>query len=139
MIRTGTVIWLGVVCVVGFTMFKVKYDVQELEDQLAKVNREIAADQDAIHVLKAEWSFLSQPNRLTDLAKRYLTLAPIGTAQLGTLEQLQSLPMRPGAAPAEAAAPVAAASPAPPAAKPAATPLAGSSTNLAQARMRTLR
>ena len=134
MIRPSTAVWLGVVCVVGFTMFKVKYDVQELEEQLARVNRETAVDQDAIHVLKAEWSFLAQPNRLAELAKRYLGLAPIGTAQLGTVEQLATLPMRPGAAPAEAAAPVAAASPAKPA-----PPLAGSSTNLAQARMRTLR
>jgi cell division protein FtsL len=139
MIRTGTAIWLGVVCVVGFTMFKVKYDVQELEEQLGRVSRAIATDQDAIHVLKAEWSFLSQPNRLTDLAKRHLELAPIGTVQLGTLEQLQTLPMRPGAAPAEAVAPVATAAPALPAAKPAEPSLAGSSTNLAQAKTRTLR
>jgi cell division protein FtsL len=95
MIRLGTVLWLAVVASVGFITFTVKREVQELEEQLAKVNREITTDRDEIHVLKADWSFLTQPNRLADLARRHLTLQPIGTAQLGAVEQLQGLPMRP--------------------------------------------
>jgi cell division protein FtsL len=139
MIRPSTAVWLAIVFCVGFVMFKVKYEVQDLDDKLAKVNREIAAEQDAIHVLKAEWSFLAQPNRLTELARRHLSLAPISTAQLGTLDQLQQIPMRPAAAPAVAAIPP---SPALPAAGLRAAPvpaLAGSSTAVAQAKTRTLR
>jgi cell division protein FtsL len=139
MIRPSTAVWLAVVCCVGFVMFKVKYEVQNLEEKLAKVNREIVADQDEIHVLKAEWSFLAQPNRLAELARRHLSLAPIGTAQLGTLDQLQQIPMRPAAAPVVAALPP---SPALPAAGLRAVPLpalAGSSTAVAQAKMRILR
>ena len=36
--------------------FKVKYEVQALEGRMNRINREVLADQQAIHVLKAEWS-----------------------------------------------------------------------------------
>jgi hypothetical protein len=56
-------------------------------------------------VLKAEWSYLSQPSRLAELNQRFLGLAPISTKQLG---QVETLPMRPAAEPLAAAAPPAA-------------------------------
>ncbi len=96
MIRPGTVLWLILVAFVGFAMFKVKYEVMDLEDELARTNRAITADQDAIHVLKAEWAFLGQPSRLAELSRRYLELTPLGTAQLG---QITAIPLRPSAIP----------------------------------------
>jgi hypothetical protein len=96
MIRLGTVVWLTLVALVGFGMFEVKYTVMDLEDELARTNKGILADVDAIHVLKAEWSYLSQPSRLSELSRRFLDLAPVGTAQLG---QIETIPMRPEAAP----------------------------------------
>ena len=85
MIRLGTVLWLVLVAFVGFGMFKVKYEVMDLEDALARTNRAIIADQDAIHVLKAEWAFLSQPSRLAELSKRHLDLVPLGAAGIAAV------------------------------------------------------
>ena len=97
MIRLGTLIWMAAVALVGYAMFQVKYEVVQQEEQFARLNRKIADGREAIRVLNAEWSFLSQPSRLNDLAKRYLNLVPIGTAQLVT--NLDALPLRaPGAA-----------------------------------------
>jgi cell division protein FtsL len=95
MIRLATVLWLVLVAFVGFGMFKVKYEVMDLEDELARANRAIVTDQDAIHVLKAEWAFLAQPSRLAELSRRHLDLVPLGTAQLG---QIDAIPLRPGGA-----------------------------------------
>ena len=39
-------------------------------------------------MLGAEWSFLNQPARLEQRAKRYLTLGPIAPQQIGRIEQL---------------------------------------------------
>jgi hypothetical protein len=126
MIRLGTVLWLVLVAFVGFGMFKVKYEVMDLEDALARTNRAIVADQDAIHVLKAEWAFLSQPSRLAELSKRHLDLVPLGAAQLG---QVSAIPLRPGAMPvAVAAAPPPAAPPVPASKPPLGKPLAGTTT-----------
>jgi cell division protein FtsL len=112
MIRRSTILWLVLVAVLGFAMFKVKYRVMQLEDQLVQANRQIAADQHAVHVLKAEWSYLSQPSRLAELNQRFLGLAPISTKQLG---QIETLPMRPAVVPPtvkpQAAEPLTAAAP----------------------------
>jgi len=140
MIRPSTALWLAVVFCVGFVMFKVKYEVQDLEEQVARVNREIVADRDTIHVLKAEWSFLAKPDRIADLARRHLDLAPISTAQLASLDRIETIPMRPPAgepAAVLAAAPI----PLPPGAKPPVpeTSPTERATELAQAKTRTLR
>lgn len=97
MIRLSTILWTLLVALSGYAMFQVKYEVVKLEDRLARVNRQIAQSHEAIHVLNAEWSFLNQPARLDQLAKRYLALQPIGTKQMGRID---ALPERPDAPPA---------------------------------------
>jgi hypothetical protein len=137
MIRLGTVLWLVLVAFVGFGMFKVKYEVMDLEDALARTNRAIVADQDSIHVLKAEWAYLSQPSRLAELSKRHLDLVPLGAAQLG---QISAIPLRPSAVPlaiATSAAPPAPMSTAPvPTSKPPIAKPLVATTTMANAKMR---
>jgi cell division protein FtsL len=88
MMRSSTFTALVLVCGLGFGLFKVKYEVQSLEEDLGKINRQIATDQDAIHVLKAEWSYLTQPVRIGDMAGRHLALQPVTAAQMGSFDQL---------------------------------------------------
>jgi hypothetical protein len=102
MIRLGTIGWLLLVASAGFAMFEVKYTVMGLEDRLGHLDRAIQADEESIHVLNAEWAYLSKPARLDELQRRYLNLAPISTKQLG---QIDSLPMRPSALPPAAPGP----------------------------------
>jgi hypothetical protein len=101
-LRLSTWLWLSLIAAVGSGMFLVKYQVARLDDELGRVNRSIDADRDQIRVLGAEWSYLTQLPRLDQLRQRYLTLAPVTRAQLGSLDQV---PFRPG----EAAAPALAA------------------------------
>jgi cell division protein FtsL len=115
MIRLSTIAWMLLVAVSGYAMFQVKYEVMQLEDELTRVNHQIAQSREAIHVLNAEWSYLNQPARLDQLAKRFLTLGPIAAAQVGRID---SLPQRPevvaaGAVAAPAAEPAKPASAAP--------------------------
>jgi cell division protein FtsL len=109
MIRAATVLWAAIVVAVGYAMFQVKYEVMQQESQLARIHRQIAENREAVRVLNAEWSFLTQPARLETLAHRYLDLAPIGTAQLGTIA---AIPLRAPAAQATPPAPAAVSAPA---------------------------
>jgi hypothetical protein len=88
MIRQPTVVAFTLAFSVGFCLFMVKYDVQSLEEQLLKIERQETIDYDSIHVLKAEWSFLTQPERLADLADRHLVLHPLTSSQFGDFDQL---------------------------------------------------
>ena len=100
MIRLGTALWLLLVAASGYAMFEIKYAVMKLEDEVTRINRQIVASRESTRVLGAEWSFLNQPDRLDRLAKRYLSLRPIATAQLGAID---TLPRRSSVPPAAVA------------------------------------
>ena len=98
MTRLGVVFWCVLVAVAGFTTFKVKYAVQDIEDQLNRVRRHTIAEQQEIRVLTAEWTYLTQPERLADLNRRFLQLAPIAARQMQ--RTIADIPLRAPAAPA---------------------------------------
>lgn len=96
-IRPGTVVWFCIVVAVGYAMFQVKYEVMQQEQTLAGINKQIADDRDQIRVLDAEWSYLTRPSRIEQLASRFLHLSGMNAAQIVAIGDL---PLR---APAPAA------------------------------------
>jgi cell division protein FtsL len=147
MITRATLIWAVLAIAAGFGLFQVSYRVAALEEELNKVNRQIVEERERLHALQADWSYLTNPSRLADLARRHLPLQPLAAEQMIRIEDLplrlaplvaegdgfqQALPASPPEAPAAGATPPAAAAPAndsvpaantetpPPAAKPAA-------------------
>lgn len=83
--RVATVLFVALAGGLSLGLYIVKHGVIELENRLTQVNREIARDQRAIHVLKAEWSFLNEPARVRDLAERHLGMSPAVGGQFGAL------------------------------------------------------
>lgn len=90
MIRRSTLVAIVLMLAIGIGLYQLKHEVQLLEGRLADVNRDILADQEAIHVLDAEWTYLNRPWRLEALAQRHLELAPLAAAQVVTFDQLPS-------------------------------------------------
>ncbi|HLF59490.1 MAG TPA: hypothetical protein VI732_07655 [Alphaproteobacteria bacterium] len=88
MIRRSMVVAVGLAAAVGAGLYQLKHEVMLLEQELAHVNRAILDDQEAIHVLKAEWTYLNEPRRLEALSKKYLELAPLAAAQVITIDDL---------------------------------------------------
>jgi cell division protein FtsL len=95
MTARGGMIWMVLALVSAVAAFTLKYEVRDLETQLASLERQISDSRESAHVLRAEWSYLSRPERLAELAARYLDLAPMGTDQMGTLIDvpLRELPL----------------------------------------------
>ncbi|HEV8013930.1 MAG TPA: hypothetical protein VGP48_00275 [Stellaceae bacterium] len=81
-IRPGTVIWFCAVVAVGYAMFQVKYEVMQQEQTLAGLNKQIADGREQIRVLDAEWSYLTRPSRIEQLAGRFLHLSTMSSAQI---------------------------------------------------------
>lgn len=99
--RGATILFVAIAGLLSFALFSVKYQVADLEGELNDINRSIARDHQAIHVLKAEWSFLNDPQRLRDLVQKYLTLVPVEGAQIETFDMLPSrVAAHPAAVPA---------------------------------------
>lgn len=99
----GLMLWVLVIATAGYGMFQIKFEVQALESELKALNKDIRDREEAIRVLRAEWSYLNEPNRLAALASRYLELAPAGAGQLVRFDDLPMRPM-PGATAAQGAA-----------------------------------
>ena len=81
--RTATLsLWVTLTCLVGFGMFVMKNQVQNLENELASINRNIEEDVKNIHILKAEWSHLNNPSRLRALATKHISLNQVKAEQI---------------------------------------------------------
>ncbi len=91
MLKPSTVVWALLAIAAGSALFLMKYDVRALEDRLVRLDGEIAGNRQAVHVLRAEWSFLNQPARLEDLGRRLLHLKPLDAAQTGTIDDIPML------------------------------------------------
>jgi hypothetical protein len=119
MSKRTTFLALVLAAVMSLGLFVISYQVQDLEDQLDSLNRDISRDSRAVHVLQAEWAHLNDPHRLRLLSERYLGLEPIATKQLGKVEDIPWRPIVEAAdhkvAPVADAAPMPNAAPMPPA------------------------
>lgn len=82
MIKPINIMWLIILFCSAYGVFQVKYRVADLRKDLAEINRQLEQERDAIHVLKAEWSYLNQPDRLRNLAQRHLKLEALTVAQI---------------------------------------------------------
>ena len=88
----GTIVWAVLAGLVGALLFFIKHEVMDLESQLATVHHDIQRNQEDIHVLKAEWSYLNDPVRLRQLAEKHLGMKLMGPAQIATLNTLNQAP-----------------------------------------------
>jgi cell division protein FtsL len=87
-----SVLLLGLL-VVG--SYRLENAVETMHRQLGELDTAYLQEERNLQVLKAEWSFLNQPERLQEMAMRHVDrfgLQPIAPSQTGSLDEL---PMRP--------------------------------------------
>ncbi len=85
MISTKTAanaLWFTLTCIVIFGCFILKNQVHELEQELSRVNQDIASNVRNIHILKAEWGRLNTPERLRMLAAKHSKLEKLRAEQI---------------------------------------------------------
>ena len=80
--RIVNTISLAIAASVAGATFYIKHDVEQLSDRVLAVKGQISEEQDTIGVLNAEWAHLNRPERLRDLASRYLSMEPAGAQQI---------------------------------------------------------
>lgn len=75
-------LWFTLTILVAFGTFMMKNYVADLEKELNQINRKINDDVKSIHILKAEWSHLNNPERLRSLATKHISLEPVKPEQI---------------------------------------------------------
>ncbi len=88
MTTRGGMIWMALALISAVAAFTLKYEVRDLKAQLASLDRQITKSREGTHVLRAEWSYLSRPERLAELAARHLDLVPMDARQMGLLIEI---------------------------------------------------
>ncbi len=68
--------------------YQIKQQVMDLDRELASYEREIFTLEDSLHLLQAEWSYLTEPSRLQTLVQNYELAVPLSGVHLVSLEQL---------------------------------------------------
>ncbi|MDE0060724.1 MAG: cell division protein FtsL [Defluviicoccus sp.] len=86
--RGSTLLFAVLAVVMGAASIVIGTEVRDLEDRLAAIHRDIAREQEALHVLRAEWSYLNRPDRLEALARRHLGLRIPEAAQTMAVSDL---------------------------------------------------
>lgn len=83
-----TLTWVMFILPVALGLFYVKHIVENLEEDLSALEKSIATDADEVHVLRAEWAYLSRPERVQKLAGTYLDLEPASGAQIADVKAI---------------------------------------------------
>ncbi|WP_420559285.1 cell division protein FtsL [Tepidicaulis sp.] len=92
MIRFLNALSFILVIALSVVLYNVKYRIDAQENAQAKLQQDILNEEDAIRVLRAEHSYLTQPDRLQALADRHLQLAPLHASQIATFDDLPMPP-----------------------------------------------
>jgi len=81
---------LGLLLVSIFTLYFVQYQVENLQDDIAKTKNEISSLEDEIRLLEVEWVYLTRPERLRTLVAKYLKNNGYALAsQIKSVEELE--------------------------------------------------
>ncbi len=70
--RISNILLLCVAACFGALLFRTSQSVQGAEDRLAELRQGIRQEKETIRVLGAEWDYLNRPQRLEELADKYL-------------------------------------------------------------------
>ena len=89
MIHRGLLFWSVAAVATAVGLFSVKYKVQDLEEQIDRTNQKIIESQQATHILKIEWAYLNEAERIQRLAQKYLKLDQANISQVARLDTLK--------------------------------------------------
>ena len=88
---TFNLMCLGVAVLSGVGMFLLKYHVLDKEKELALLRRQILSDNRELHLLRADWAVLTDPQHLRELIKE-TDLKPFLGKQIVHPDEVENLP-----------------------------------------------
>ncbi len=90
MIRPFTCVCVVLAAGSGLYLYHAKYRAEVLDRQIAEVVKATDAAHERTGMLRAEWTVLNEPDRLQDLATRYLQLQPMAPTQFVQMSALDT-------------------------------------------------
>jgi hypothetical protein len=66
----------------GAVVYNLKFEVGQLESKLSATQRQLIAEKESIHILRAELAYITRPEQIAKLSGRHLELSPIQVTQI---------------------------------------------------------
>ena len=85
MIRTTDIALFTLMIAAAAGTYKIKAEANGKQNEIRRIEKQIAFEEDTIDLLEADWAMLTQPERLQKLAEKYaseLALQPIEARQV---------------------------------------------------------
>jgi hypothetical protein len=98
--------WVILPIVAGAGLYFLKMRVENQEQRLVSIQKQIVDTRASIHVLKAEWSYLNDPVRLREQAERLLSMHQVAPRQIISFDQIPIPDASPAPGPLASAAPI---------------------------------
>ena len=96
------ILWMFMGVLAAFGLYMVKYKVQTLKAEVAVAEKQLREEKQNLHVLAAEWTYLNRPERIRQLAAKYLTTKPVQGEQLADFASVPYAGVEHGIEPAAA-------------------------------------
>lgn len=84
--------WVLLLIALGWSVYQIKYEVQQKEAALTRLNRAIARTEEDVRILRAEWSHLTEPGRLEQQNAAFLGLVPLKPQQITLMRHFEPSP-----------------------------------------------
>jgi len=78
----------GVMVGLLMLIYQQKHETRQLEARAGELSREISEQTRALAVLRAEWTYLTRPDRLETIATQRMGLEPVTVEQITTFEDI---------------------------------------------------
>lgn len=82
------ILWFTLSVLAGTALFYTSDKVQKAREETARLENSIVEEKESLRVLKAEWAYLNQPERLEKLAAEHLDLVPTKGQQLSDINRV---------------------------------------------------
>ncbi len=106
MTRLGFALSMIAVVATAAWAYHVNYRTKTVLGQVDRLRSQIAAEREAVEVLRVEWAYLNAPDRLARLVAQHndlLRLEPMGPQHFDEVAAIPFPPRTPGAAPGDVA------------------------------------
>ncbi|MDR2106985.1 MAG: hypothetical protein LBO73_00460 [Holosporaceae bacterium] len=80
--KRSSILFSLLIFAIGSWLFYLKYTVVSIEDRIRYLKKELIQEKNNHHILKAEWKALTTPERIQQLAVKYLRMRPTEPIQL---------------------------------------------------------
>ncbi len=75
-------VWVCIFAITALTLYDLKYNVRSAQKETERLEQELIDEKRRLATLEVEWTYVSRPERVKELAARHLELQPMASSSM---------------------------------------------------------